>query len=139
MRRLDCAIDERHHVLELIAKAIGAARLIKRRARPDTTGQRLIEQPAVEQNVHSTIRSCYLHRTKDVIPVLHDRAQGPIKIGAAVKRDQRSRFFHGRRLAEEKDDLGTAPRTQLHRRLQGGAWVEAGADFARELVPSFER
>ena len=40
---------ERHHVLELIAKAIRAARLIKRRSRPDATGQRLIEQPAVEQ------------------------------------------------------------------------------------------
>ena len=39
---------QRHHVLELIAKAIRAARLIERRPRPDATDKRLIEQPAVQ-------------------------------------------------------------------------------------------
>jgi hypothetical protein len=62
--------------------------------------------------------------------MVHNRAQGPIKISPAVERDQRSRVFHSRGLAEEKDDLGTAPRTQLHYRLQGTAWVEAGADLS---------
>ena len=61
---------ERHHVLELIAKAIRAARLIKRRARPDATGERLIEQPAIEHNVHGPIGCRHLHRAKNVIPVL---------------------------------------------------------------------
>src|SRR3990172_6541557 len=130
---------ERHHVLKLIAKAIGAAGLIKRRSRPDAASERLIEQPAVEHNVHSPIRCGHLNLAKNVIPVLHDRAQGPIKVSPAVERDQCSRFFRGRSRAEEKDDLGTAPRTQLHHRLQGTARVEAGADLSRESFPSFER
>ncbi len=53
-----------------------------------------------------------------------------IKIGPAVERDQRPRLFRGRRLAEEKDDLGAASRAQLDRRLQGRARVEAGANLA---------
>src|SRR4029077_4468923 len=67
--------SERHDVLELIAKPIRAAGLIKRRSRPDTTDERLIEQPAVEHNVHSPIRSGHLNRAKNVIPMLRDRAQ----------------------------------------------------------------
>ena len=51
---------QRHHVLELIAEAVGAARLVERRARPDAAGQRLVEQPAVEQQVHRPIRRRHL-------------------------------------------------------------------------------
>ena len=131
-RNVSLRNHQRHHVLKLIAKAVSAARLIKRRARPDATSQRLIEQPTIEHEVHRPIRGFYLHRAKNVIPVLDDRAQDLFKVGAAVKRNQCSRFFRARRLAEEKDDLRAAPRTQLHLRLQSGARVEAGADFAGE-------
>src|SRR3990172_12720091 len=130
---------ERHHVLELIAKAIGAAGLIKRRSRPDAASERLIEQPAVEHNVHSPIRCGHLNRAKNVIPVLHNRAQGFIEGSPAVARDQSPRLLRGRRLAEEKDNLSTTARAQFHRRLQGSAWVEAGADFPREPISAFER
>ena len=132
LRACDVALRdrERHDVLELIAKAIRATRLIERRARPDATGERLIEQPAVEQHVHRPIRCRHLHRAEHVVPVLHHRAQGLIKVRRAVARDQRPRLFRGRRLTEEKDDLGTASGTQLHRRLQGTARVETGADLA---------
>ena len=43
---------ERHAVLQLVAEAVGAARLVEGRARPDAAGERLVEQPAVEQDVH---------------------------------------------------------------------------------------
>ena len=79
---------------------------------------------------HCPIGGCHLHRAKNIIPVLGDRTQDPVKVGPAVKRDQCSRFFRGRRLAEDKDDLGAATGTQLNPRLQGGARIEAGADFA---------
>src|SRR6266568_2252121 len=39
-------------VLKLVAETISAARLIKRRSRPQAAGERLIEQPAVEHDVH---------------------------------------------------------------------------------------
>ena len=37
-----------HYILQLIAKAIGAAGLVVRRSRPDPTAQRLIQQPIVK-------------------------------------------------------------------------------------------
>ncbi len=36
-------MDERHDILQLVAEAICAAGLVKRRARPDPAGQRLVE------------------------------------------------------------------------------------------------
>ena len=52
-----------HAVLQLVTKAISAARLIERRAGPDATGQGLIQQPAVQHDVHRTVGSLHLHRT----------------------------------------------------------------------------
>ncbi len=80
---------ERHHVLQLVAEAVGAARLVERRARPDPAGQRLVEQPAVQQDVHRPIRRLHLHRAEDVVPVLGHRAQDRVEIGAAVARRPR--------------------------------------------------
>ena len=39
---------KRHAVLQLVAKAVGAAGLIEGRARPNAAGERLVEQPAIE-------------------------------------------------------------------------------------------
>ena len=130
---------ERHYVLELITKAIRTAGLIKRRSRPDATRQRLIEQPAVEQNVHRPIRCGHQNRTKNDIPLLRYRPQCPIEVSPPVARNQNPLLFRGRRLTEEKDNLSTAARTQLNRGLQGSARIEAGADLPGESVPSFER
>ena len=45
-------VDERHHVLQLIAETVGPARLIKPGAAPQPATQGLIQQPAVGQHVH---------------------------------------------------------------------------------------
>ena len=78
MRPSDISVrdHQRHHVLELIAKAVRAARLIKRRSRPDAAGQRLVEQPAVEHDVHAAIRRLDLHRAENVVPGLGDCSAG---------------------------------------------------------------
>ena len=47
-RQIRAGVDQRHHILQLVAEAIGPARLIERRTTPGTASQRLIEQPAVE-------------------------------------------------------------------------------------------
>ena len=62
--------------------------------------------------------------------MLYHRAQASIKVSRAVARNQRPRLFRGRCLTEAKDDLGTASGTQLCRRLQGTARIEASADLA---------
>ena len=54
-RQIGPSGGERHAILQLVAKTIGAAGLIEGRARPDAAGERLIEQPAVEHDVHRPI------------------------------------------------------------------------------------
>src|ERR1019366_6405341 len=101
---------EGRHVLQLIAKAIGAARLVERRPRPHAARKSLIQQPAVHQNVHRAGGGIYLNRTKDLVPLLENGAQNQIQVGASVALDQGKRLRPGRRLAEKKDDFVTAVR-----------------------------
>ena len=78
------------HVLELVAEAVGAARLVERRARPDAAGQRLIEQPAVQHDVHRAVRRLHLDGAEQRRPSSRvDLAQHGVEIGVAVARDQR--------------------------------------------------
>ncbi len=44
-------VDECHHVLQLVAEAVGAATLIQRRPCPHPTGECLVERPPVEHHV----------------------------------------------------------------------------------------
>ena len=119
---------ERHAVLKLVAEAVGAARLIERRSRPHAAGERLIEQPAIEHDVHRPVRRFHLDRAEHVVPMLHDLAKDRVEIGRAVARDQGLRVGRRRRLAEEEDDLHRLVRLELDRGLQGAAGIEAGAD-----------
>ena len=73
--------DERHAVLQLVAKAVGAARLIERRAGPDAAGERLIEQPAVQHDVHRPIGRLHLDRAEHILPV-------PTDLGQTRRRDR---------------------------------------------------
>ena len=56
-RLLRGAVDQGHHVLELVAEAVGPARLVERRPAPDPAGQHLVEQPAVEHQVQGRRRA----------------------------------------------------------------------------------
>src|SRR3989441_7516363 len=77
---------EGHHVLKLIAKAVGAAGLIERRPRPDTTGERLVEQPAVEQYVHGPVRCRHARGT----PSGHPSTPSEPRPGRQTPRECRS-------------------------------------------------
>ena len=54
------ASSERHHVLQLIAEAEGAARLVVAAARPQPAADVLIEQPPVHQHVERIVRRAHL-------------------------------------------------------------------------------
>ena len=58
------ADGERHDVLELVAEAVGAARLVEGRARPHAAGERLVEQPAVQHEVHGAVGRLHLDRAE---------------------------------------------------------------------------
>ena len=55
---------QRHRVLQLVAESVGAARLIKCRPRPHAAGERLIEHPAIEDDVQRAVRRLHLHRRR---------------------------------------------------------------------------
>ena len=60
--RRGSAIAQGHDVLELVAEAVGAAGLVERGPRPEPAGERLVEQPAVEHDVHRAVRRPHLDR-----------------------------------------------------------------------------
>ena len=72
---------QRHDVLELVAEAVRAARLVERRPRPEPAGQRLVEQPAVEQDVHRPVGRPDLDRGHQVVPPRPHRAQRRRMVG----------------------------------------------------------
>src|SRR5205085_6739471 len=116
-----------HPVLKLVAETISAARLIKRRSRPQAADQRLIEQPAIEHDVHRPVRCTHLNAAEHVVPMLHDLAKDRIKIGLAVARGQSLRFGGGGCLAEEENDVDHLVRLELQRGLKNATGIEAGA------------
>jgi hypothetical protein len=91
---------QRHHVLELVAKAVGAACLIKGRARPQATGDRLIEKPAIHEDIQRAIWRRHFESSQDVVPSRFDRTQQSIHVGCSMMLDQRPRLFFRRGLTE---------------------------------------
>ena len=67
-RQLRGRVHQGADVLELIAKAVGAAGLVKRRPRQVTATKRLVQQPAVQQQVHGLVRRAHLHGGQDLVP-----------------------------------------------------------------------
>ena len=67
-RQIGPSGGERHAILQLIAKSIGAAGLIEGGARPDAAGERLIEQPAVQHDVHRPVGSLDLDGAQGLFP-----------------------------------------------------------------------
>ena len=96
---------QRHAVLQLVAKTVGAACLIECRTGPDAAGQRLVQQPAVQHDIHRTIRRLHLDGAEDTVPVAADLRQHLVEISLAVPRDKRAGILRACCFAEEEDDL----------------------------------
>ena len=94
-----------HDVLKLVAETVSAACLIKRRSRPNAADGRLIEQPAIEHDVHRPVRRAHPGGAQDIVPMLHDVAKDRLKIGPAVTDDQRLRVSCSGCLAEKENNL----------------------------------
>src|SRR5208337_3150271 len=129
---------QRHYVLELIAKSVGAARLIERRSRPHPAGECLVDKPSVQQYVHGAIGGLHLNRAEDVVPKPGHLAEYQIEIDGSVALDQGKRCRLRRRLAKKENHLGRSVWPELDGRLQGATRIEAGADAIRERLASSE-
>src|ERR1700693_1751703 len=73
-RRL--GVDERHRVLQLVAKSVSPTGLIKTSAPPKTTAQNLVQQPAIGHQVHRYVRSSHLNNTKRLLPIFPSVFEG---------------------------------------------------------------
>ena len=84
---------QRRAILKLVAEAVGAACLIEGGARHDAAGQRLIEQPAVQQDIHRAIGGLDLNRAEQCPPMLRHLVQNGVEIGRPVAVDEGRGFF----------------------------------------------
>src|SRR4029077_18477765 len=94
-----------HHILKLIAEPIRATQLVKSCARPDAATERLVKQPAIEQQIHTRIRRLDLDCPKQVVPSACYLTEDFIKVCRAVAVHKLTRFVFVFPLSQEKDNL----------------------------------
>ena len=126
-RRIE--LDDRKDVLELVAKAEGASRLIKRGPRVHAATERLILQPPVHEKIHRRIRGADFNSGETAVPMLQDILTfGFDGLCLAIFRDQGPgrRFVNA--FAQDKDGLNSSTRLHRHADLNRAAGIEAGAD-----------
>src|SRR4030042_5976642 len=63
-------VNERHHVLQLVAETEGPSRLVVSVPRPKTARQGLVQEPAVGQNIEGRVGCFHLNGAESVTPVL---------------------------------------------------------------------
>ena len=127
------AVDKGHHVLQLIAKAKCAARLVKARPRPQSRADVLVLKPPVDDQVERIVRRMYLNRVQQPIPRAADisaRARGVF--GTPVLAYQCAHLLLGAPFAQEEDELPSFAGAQDHFHLERGARVEARAHAVRQ-------
>src|SRR5215472_15189188 len=61
-------VNQSHYILQLIAKAKGATRLIEGRPAAHSTGERLISQPSIHERVHRSIGCFYRDGGEQLVP-----------------------------------------------------------------------
>ncbi len=62
-------VDEGHGILQLVAEAKSAARLVVAASSPETTGERLIQEPAVGKEIDGLIRCFHPDCAERPVPV----------------------------------------------------------------------
>ena len=130
---------QRHRVLQLVAEAIRAARLVETGACPGAAGQRLIEQPAIHHDVERTVRRLDLHVTRELFPVRAHRRRAPRR---RRRRDSASarralRRHPPPRLAGIRIPCST--RVRVRARAQRCARIESRACASREWRAGHQR
>ena len=129
-RHLRAAERQRHAVLQLITKAVCTAGLIEPGPRPDAAGKGLIQQPAVQHDVHGAVGRRDLDRGQQVGPMLFYRRKRGICISLTHSQDQLACGSVAIGLTQQKGQFhGFAG---LHRQaaLQCGAGIKRRADGA---------
>ncbi len=138
-RDLRTAVDERHHVLQLIAKTERAARLVERRTRPNATRKRLIQEPAIEHRIQRGVRRSHFNRAEQFIPMdQHFLKRGIHGSRLTVSVDNGLRRFLRFGFAEQKDDFAGFVWREFDHHLERRARIQSGT-VAPSQAQSFQR
>ena len=121
-----------HPVLELVAETVRAAQLIERCSRPDTRRQRLIEQPAIHENVHGRLGRGDLHGVEQVVPLARHFGKDRIQVCGAIAAQQFARLLPIFRLAQKKHDFRACAGAQFNQKF-------AAPRKDRDLLPRFRK
>ncbi len=60
--------DQRGAILQLVAEPVGPARLVEPGARPRPAGERLVQQAAIQHDVHAAVRGLHHQRAQHAVP-----------------------------------------------------------------------
>ena len=99
-------VDEGHHVLQLVTKAVGASRLVVPAPGPEPAAHGLIREPAVHQRIEGIVRGPDMHGVEHLVPRrLAPRAGVRSGGHVPVTRDELAGVGEVSALAQEKEDL----------------------------------
>ena len=127
-------VEQRRRVLELVAEPVRAAGLVVPAPSPVATGQRLVLQPAVDQQVQGGVRRLGVHDAQRPFPEFPDALQGQPRAGrAAEPPDQLLGLVGIVAGAQHEDQFALLAVGQVERHLQRRAGVEARARLAGQL------
>ncbi len=126
-------VEERQHVLQLVAEPEGAARLVEARAPVEARRDGLRQQPAVEHQVHRGLGRLDAQVAEQLVPRARERRPGRLHLTAVAEAgDQVEGLAAARRLPEEEVGLDRLAGLELQVHLERGAGVGPGVDAARE-------
>src|SRR5690606_36861079 len=122
---------KRRGILQLIAESVRAAGLVVAAARPVAAGERLIDEPTVDEHVERGLGRAHLHRAERLRPELLDGRERFID-GARHRETppQFARFVDVLAGAEPKHDIAFLAVLDFERHLDRGTGVEPRADLA---------
>ena len=129
------ASEDRQGVLQLVAEAERAARLVERGPPPDAARQRLVEQPAVHDQIHPAIGRADGYRAEQLVPEAAHSGQRRLdgrRIPEAL--DQRADLREIVHVADHAEDHAVFGGSEIELNADRAARIVTGADAVREVV-----
>ena len=117
----------RHRVLQLVAKAVGAADLVEAGPRPEPARQRLVRQPVIDERVEQRVGRAHLHAGEPLGPGAPCGGERRVGIAVPPIAGERARCGVVVREAEDEHDLLGLAGASVRATRSAGARVEAGA------------
>src|SRR5512139_1737491 len=124
-------VNERHNVLQLVAETEGAPRLVVSGAGPKTARERLIQKPAVGQEVDGLVGCFHLDCAESMVPVLPDRFESSSRGSRSAETTHHVAGIIGvPPYTQQEDDLTLLSVGQIEGDLDRGTGVQSGPHLA---------